>query len=98
MLITLRYIPFSSRNVRLRSFFFALAEMLRRWQWNFCMFETINLETNMLTHLEVRVETEHLGNADAYRVGSWEYIQQINANCLCLGYSRDPLALSPCRS
>ncbi|KIR29217.1 hypothetical protein I309_01804 [Cryptococcus deuterogattii LA55] len=45
------YIPFSSRNVRLRSFFFALAEMLRRWQWNF-----------------FRVETEHLGNADAYRV------------------------------
>ncbi|OXC70750.1 hypothetical protein AYX13_00732 [Cryptococcus neoformans] len=45
------YIPFSSRNIRLRSFFFSLAEMLRRWQWNF-----------------FRVETEHLGNADAYRV------------------------------
>ncbi|WWD03630.1 hypothetical protein V865_001685 [Kwoniella europaea PYCC6329] len=45
------YLPLSTRNVRLRSFFFALAEMLRRWQWNF-----------------FRVETEHLGNADAYRV------------------------------
>ncbi|WWC72020.1 uncharacterized protein I206_105979 [Kwoniella pini CBS 10737] len=45
------YIPLSTSNVRLRSFMFALAEMLRRWQWNF-----------------FRVETEHLGNADAYRV------------------------------
>ncbi|WWC91724.1 uncharacterized protein L201_006671 [Kwoniella dendrophila CBS 6074] len=45
------YLPVSTRNPRLRSFFFALAEMLRRWQWNF-----------------FRVETEHLGNADAYRV------------------------------
>ncbi|ORY33360.1 EXS family-domain-containing protein [Naematelia encephala] len=45
------YIPASARHTRLRSFFFALAEMLRRWQWNF-----------------FRVETEHLGNADAYRV------------------------------
>ncbi|WVF72993.1 hypothetical protein IAT40_007811 [Kwoniella sp. CBS 6097] len=45
------YIPYSTKHVRLRSFFFALAEMLRRWQWNF-----------------FRVETEHLGNADAYRV------------------------------
>ncbi|KAK8853230.1 hypothetical protein IAR55_003932 [Kwoniella newhampshirensis] len=45
------YIPDSQSHVRLRSFLFALAEMLRRWQWNF-----------------FRVETEHLGNADAYRV------------------------------
>lgn len=78
----LRYIPFSSRNIRLRSFFFSLAEMLRRWQWNFCMFGTINLEIIMLMHREVRVETEHLGNADAYRVGSCEYIRERNAYCL----------------
>ncbi|WWD19646.1 hypothetical protein CI109_104108 [Kwoniella shandongensis] len=45
------YIPNSQSHVRTRSFFFAFAEMLRRWQWNF-----------------FRVETEHLGNADAYRV------------------------------
>ncbi|WVO14281.1 hypothetical protein L204_101913 [Cryptococcus depauperatus] len=45
------YIPNSHHHIRIRSFFFALAEMLRRWQWNF-----------------FRVETEHLGNADAYRV------------------------------
>ncbi|WWC64582.1 uncharacterized protein I303_107193 [Kwoniella dejecticola CBS 10117] len=45
------YLPLSTENVRMRSFLFALAEMLRRWQWNF-----------------FRVETEHLGNADAYRV------------------------------
>ncbi|CAD6576022.1 MAG: hypothetical protein TREMPRED_001560 [Tremellales sp. Tagirdzhanova-0007] len=49
--IFLWYIPASARHTRLRSFFFASAEMLRRWQWNF-----------------FRVETEHLGNADAYRV------------------------------
>ncbi|WRT70222.1 uncharacterized protein IL334_007217 [Kwoniella shivajii] len=49
--VFLWYLPLSTQNVRLRSFIFALAEMLRRWQWNF-----------------FRVETEHLGNADAYRV------------------------------
>ncbi|ORX40588.1 hypothetical protein BD324DRAFT_10302 [Kockovaella imperatae] len=45
------YLPVAGRYVRLRTYFIALAEMLRRWQWNF-----------------FRVETEHLGNADAYRV------------------------------
>ncbi|EIW72108.1 hypothetical protein TREMEDRAFT_70627 [Tremella mesenterica DSM 1558] len=45
------YLPYPTQHTRLRSFFFSLAEMLRRWQWNF-----------------FRVETEHLGNADAYRV------------------------------
>lgn len=45
------YLPYPSQHTRSRSFFFALAEMLRRFQWNF-----------------FRVETEHLGNADAYRV------------------------------
>ncbi|KAK1922100.1 EXS-domain-containing protein [Papiliotrema laurentii] len=45
------YIPDAKQYPNSRSFYFALAEMLRRWQWNF-----------------FRVETEHLGNADAYRV------------------------------
>ncbi|WOO82310.1 Xenotropic and polytropic retrovirus receptor 1 [Vanrija pseudolonga] len=45
------YIPNTVIHPRLRSWMFALFEMLRRWQWNF-----------------FRVETEHLGNADAYRV------------------------------
>lgn len=45
------YIPELKKYSRLRSFIFAIFEMLRRWQWNF-----------------FRVETEHLGNADAYRV------------------------------
>ncbi|WVQ74177.1 hypothetical protein IAR50_003771 [Cryptococcus sp. DSM 104548] len=49
--IFLWYIPASTRHPRTRSFVFAVAEMMRRWQWNF-----------------FRVETEHLGNADAYRV------------------------------
>lgn len=30
------YIPQKGSHIRLRSFFFAIAEMLRRWQWNFC--------------------------------------------------------------
>ncbi|KLT45695.1 EXS-domain-containing protein [Cutaneotrichosporon oleaginosum] len=45
------YIPHHAELTKLRSFVFAMCEMLRRWQWNF-----------------FRVETEHLGNADAYRV------------------------------
>lgn len=44
---------------------FALFEMLRRWQWNFC---ESPLARSVLTPTPVRVETEHLGNADAYRV------------------------------
>lgn len=79
----IRYIPFSTQNIRLRSFFFSLAEMLRRWQWNFCMCGRIDLEINMLMQHEVRVETEHLGNADAYRVGSCEYMRERNAYHMC---------------
>lgn len=45
------YIPSSKKHTLIRGWVFAMAEMLRRWQWNF-----------------YRVETEHLGNADAYRV------------------------------
>jgi hypothetical protein len=30
------YIPHAGGYIRVRSFFFALAEMLRRWIWNFC--------------------------------------------------------------
>lgn len=30
------YVPQRASYTRLRSFFFALLEMLRRWQWNFC--------------------------------------------------------------
>jgi hypothetical protein len=31
-----RYIPNPRVHTNSRSFYFALAEMLRRWQWNFC--------------------------------------------------------------
>ncbi|KAJ9105328.1 hypothetical protein QFC21_001696 [Naganishia friedmannii] len=34
------YIPASASYLRTRAFFFALAEMLRRWQWNFFRVET----------------------------------------------------------
>ena len=30
------YIPGEGSDLRLRAYFFALAEMLRRWVWNFC--------------------------------------------------------------
>lgn len=33
------YVPYPSRNRHLRSFILAMAEMLRRWQWNFCKSE-----------------------------------------------------------
>lgn len=34
------YIPAAASHLRVRAFFFALAEMLRRWQWNFFRVET----------------------------------------------------------
>lgn len=40
------YIPARARNTRLRSFFFAVAEMLRRWQWNFCTFFCFGAENH----------------------------------------------------
>jgi hypothetical protein len=30
------YIPHHAEYTKLRSFAFAMAEMMRRWQWNFC--------------------------------------------------------------
>lgn len=30
------YLPYAGRYTRIRSFGFAMAEMLRRWIWNFC--------------------------------------------------------------
>ncbi len=36
------YIPASAKHTRLRSFFFALLEMLRRWQWNFCELDPVS--------------------------------------------------------
>lgn len=44
-------LPEPSQVPGLRSWIFAVLEIVRRWVWNF-----------------FRVETEHLGNADAYRV------------------------------
>jgi hypothetical protein len=71
-----RYIPDSAKHTRLRSFFFALAEMLRRWQWNFCETRPDRFG-GVADPCEVRVETEHLGNADAYRVSSCISFQKI---------------------
>ncbi|KIY47527.1 EXS-domain-containing protein, partial [Fistulina hepatica ATCC 64428] len=45
------YLPDIGPSMHLRTFIVAMAEMLRRWQWNF-----------------YRLENEHLGNMDQYRV------------------------------
>jgi hypothetical protein len=42
------YAPAPGKVTKLRSFIFAVMEMLRRWQWNFCM-HTLFTETNRLT-------------------------------------------------
>lgn len=34
--LTTRYIPDHAKYTKLRSWAFAMCEMLRRWQWNFC--------------------------------------------------------------
>jgi xenotropic and polytropic retrovirus receptor 1 len=45
----------------------AILEILRRWQWNFCEILTLSL----LLHPDLppdRLENEHLGNMDQYRI------------------------------
>ncbi|KAJ7778282.1 hypothetical protein B0H16DRAFT_882527 [Mycena metata] len=51
----------------LRTWILGLLEVLRRWQWNFCMgFPYVDWAR--LTCATDRLENEHLGNADKYRV------------------------------
>lgn len=56
-------------NQTARSIVAGTLEMLRRVQWNFCMSGNLKL-AGLSSHpvAVVRVENEHLGNADQYRV------------------------------
>lgn len=52
-----------------RSFIAGMLEMLRRIQWNFCGSRSLwnNLNMSWLKYAD-RLENEHLGNVDQYRV------------------------------
>lgn len=52
----------------MRTFIVAILEMLRRWQWNFCERPFFSFGKHDLTSFPVRLENEHLGNMDQYRV------------------------------
>lgn len=63
------YIPQRGPNFLLRSFIAGLLEMLRRVQWNFSAFFLYhNRGPRADTQDLVRVENEHLGNVDQYRI------------------------------
>ena len=56
-----------------RTFITGMFEMLRRLQWNFCksisfLFFYIALNTENSNEYADRLETEHVGNMDQYRV------------------------------
>lgn len=52
----------------IRSFIVGFLEMLRRVQWNFCQSKSQSRTCRMLTTEVDRLENEHLGNMDQYRV------------------------------
>lgn len=61
--------PTNGLNITARTFIFGALEILRRVQWNFCACLIRFNEKNLnLTYLSVRLENEHLGNMDQYRV------------------------------
>lgn len=64
------YIPSSSAsNMYLRFFIAGFLEMLRRWQWNFSeFFHSSACFLISILAFVVRLENEHLGNMDQYRV------------------------------
>lgn len=66
------YIPVSNSSFQLTTFIVAMLEMLRRWQWNFCtsvIYSSSHFTNQTCTNLHtVRLENEHLGNTDQYRV------------------------------
>ena len=63
------YIPTEGPNFVLRTFIAGFLEVLRRWQWNFRTSRLLQpLSTSPLIACAVRLENEHLGNIDQYRV------------------------------
>ena len=62
------YIPKSGVNLMLRVFINAVLELLRRVQWNFCESRQACPAGLSLTSFTVRLENEHVGNMDQYRV------------------------------
>jgi len=63
------YMPEGGPSVLVRTFMVAFLEMLRKWQWNFCkLFHTATCSCFGILKTAVRVENEHLGNMDQYRV------------------------------
>ena len=55
-------------NITLRTFIAAFLEMLRRWQWNFCGYFVVYASLCSHDRCLVRLENEHIGNTDQYRV------------------------------
>jgi hypothetical protein len=54
-----------------RTFITGIFEMLRRIQWNFCKSLSLKLHGTQRTLMNIhtdRLETEHIGNMDQYRV------------------------------
>ena len=63
------YIPQQGPDSKIRSFIIAFLEMLRRWQWNLREFTpTLLYFVCILRPSLVRLENEHIGNIDQYRI------------------------------
>lgn len=63
------YIPQHGPDSKIRSFIVAFLEMLRRWQWNLREFTpTLQYFVCVLMQSLVRLENEHIGNIDQYRI------------------------------
>lgn len=63
------YIPQHGLDSKIRSFIVAFLEMLRRWQWNLRESEsTLQYCVCVLIQSLVRLENEHIGNIDQYRI------------------------------
>lgn len=70
------YVPLDGPSYILRGFIIAMLEMLRRVQWNFCasfsplflFFPLRDRATDRIRRFPDRLENEHLGNMDQYRV------------------------------
>lgn len=62
------YIPTNGPGMSLRTFIAAMLEILRRWQWNFCKLDVLYSSIVRAERYADRLENEHLGNVDQYRI------------------------------